>query len=69
MFPTLSPPAVTANVGYWATLSLNIQDFTRAARGQRSEALGLPATMTLFVFTGVSVTAPPESSCRSSVTE
>src|SRR5688572_17920092 len=55
------PAAVTANVGYWATLSLNIPDFTRYARSQRSQAmgqaLGLPATMTAFAFIGVAVTS------------
>jgi NCS1 family nucleobase:cation symporter-1 len=60
-FWTLFPAAVTANVGYWATLSLNIPDFTRYARSQRSQALGqalgLPATMTLFAFIGVAVTS------------
>jgi NCS1 family nucleobase:cation symporter-1 len=49
-FWQLFPAAVTANVGYWATLSLNIPDFTRYARSQRTQilgqALGLPATMT-----------------------
>ena len=54
-------PALTANVGYWATLSLNIPDFTRYARSQRSQALGqalgLPATMTAFAFIGVAVTS------------
>src|SRR5688572_25054833 len=34
------PAALTANVGYWATLSLNIPDFTRYAKSQRSQALG-----------------------------
>src|SRR6185503_18344428 len=46
---------------YWATLSLNIPDFTRYARSQRSQALGqalgLPATMTAFAFIGVAVTS------------
>lgn len=60
-FWTLFPAALTANVGYWATLSLNIPDFTRYARSQRSQvlgqALGLPATMTAFAFIGVAVTA------------
>ena len=55
------PAALTANVGYWATLSLNIPDFTRYARSQRSQALGqalgLPATMTAFAFIGVAVTS------------
>ena len=31
-------PWVTAMVGYWATLSLNIPDFTRYARSQRDQA-------------------------------
>jgi nucleobase:cation symporter-1, NCS1 family len=60
-FWQLFPAAVTANVGYWATLSLNIPDFTRYARSQRSQALGqalgLPATMTVFAFIGVAVTS------------
>jgi nucleobase:cation symporter-1, NCS1 family len=60
-FWQLFPSALTANVGYWATLSLNIPDFTRFARSQRSQvlgqALGLPATMTAFAFIGVAVTS------------
>jgi NCS1 family nucleobase:cation symporter-1 len=60
-FWTLFPAALTANVGYWATLSLNIPDFTRYAHSQRSQAmgqaLGLPATMTAFAFLGVAVTS------------
>jgi NCS1 family nucleobase:cation symporter-1 len=60
-FWTMFPAALTANVGYWATLSLNIPDFTRYARNQRSQALGqalgLPATMTAFAFIGVAVTS------------
>src|SRR5687767_12238606 len=59
-FWELFPAGLTANVGYWATLSLNIPDFTRYARSQRSQALGqalgLPATMTAFAFSGVAVT-------------
>ena len=55
------PAALTANVGYWATLSLNIPDFTRYAQSQRSQALGqalgLPTTMTAFAFIGVAVTS------------
>ena len=55
------PAALTANVGYWATLSLNIPDFTRYAKNQRSQmlgqALGLPTTMTAFAFIGVAVTS------------
>ena len=60
-FWTMFPAALTANVGYWATLSLNIPDFTRYARTQRSQAvgqaLGLPTTMTAFAFIGVAVTS------------
>jgi nucleobase:cation symporter-1, NCS1 family len=60
-FWQLFPAALTANVGYWATLSLNIPDFTRYAKSQRSQmlgqAMGLPATMTAFAFIGVAVTS------------
>jgi len=60
-FWALFPAALTANVGYWATLSLNIPDFTRYAKSQRSQALGqalgLPTTMTAFAFIGVAVTS------------
>ena len=60
-FWQLFPAALTANVGYWATLSLNIPDFTRYAKSQRSQALGqaigLPPTMTAFAFIGVAVTS------------
>ena len=58
---TLFVPWVTAMVGYWATLSLNIPDFTRYARSQRDQALGqaigLLTTMPLFSFIGVAVTS------------
>jgi NCS1 family nucleobase:cation symporter-1 len=54
-------PQLTAMVGFWATLSLNIPDFTRYCRSQRDQVLGqllgLPTTMTLFCFVGVVVTA------------
>lgn len=53
--------ALTANVGFWATLSLNIPDFSRYAFSQRDQvlgqALGLPTTMALFSFIGVAVTS------------
>ncbi len=52
---------LAANVGYWVTLSLNIPDFTRFAKTQRSQtisqAITLPLTMTLFSFIGIAVTA------------
>lgn len=54
-------PALTAVVGFWATLSLNIPDFTRYAKSQkdqiRGQAMGLPTSMTLFAFIGVVVTS------------
>ena len=60
-FWDIFPGALTASVGYWATLSLNIPDFTRYAKSQKSQmmgqALGLPLTMTAFAFIGVAVTS------------
>jgi len=60
-FWTLFWPSLAANVGYWITLSLNIPDFTRYAKTQRSQVvgqiLGLPLTMTAFSFIGIAVTA------------
>ncbi len=54
-------PSLTAMVGFWATLALNIPDLSRYARNQRAQvwgqALGLPTTMTLFAFIGVAVTS------------
>lgn len=60
-FWTLFPASLTGAVGYWATLSTNIPDFTRYARSQRSQmigqAIGLPTTMTLFALIGIAVTS------------
>ena len=54
-------PALNATVGFWATVSLNIPDFTRFARNQREQmigqALALPTTMTLYAFVGIVVTS------------
>src|SRR5437762_7216961 len=54
-------PSLTGMVGYWATVALNIPDFTRYARSQRDQALGqalgLPLSMTLYSFIGVAVTS------------
>jgi nucleobase:cation symporter-1, NCS1 family len=53
--------ALTGNVSFWATLALNIPDFSRYARSQRDQvvgqALGLPTTMGLFSFIGIAVTS------------
>jgi nucleobase:cation symporter-1, NCS1 family len=54
-------PALTGMIGFWATLSLNIPDFSRYAKTQRDQvlgqALGLPTTMALYSFIGVAVTS------------
>jgi nucleobase:cation symporter-1, NCS1 family len=54
-------PSLTAMVGFWATLSLNIPDFSRYAKSQRDQvvgqAIGLPITMALYSFIGVAVTS------------
>lgn len=54
-------PSLTGMVGFWATVALNIPDFTRYARSQRDQmlgqALGLPLAMTLYSFIGVAVTS------------
>lgn len=54
-------PALTGMVGFWATLSLNIPDFTRYAKSQeaqiKGQIIGLPPSMTLFAFIGVVVTS------------
>ena len=48
-------------VGFWATLSLNIPDFSRFAKSQRAQIVGqivgLPLTMVLFAGLGVVMTA------------
>jgi NCS1 family nucleobase:cation symporter-1 len=54
-------PSLTGMVGYWATLSLNIPDFSRYAVSQKDQvigqSLGLPLTMALYAFIGVAVTS------------
>jgi NCS1 family nucleobase:cation symporter-1 len=54
-------PALTAMVGYWATLSLNMPDFTRFGHSQKEQAFGqvvaLPTTMTVFAGMGVVITS------------
>ncbi len=54
-------PSLTAMVGYWATLALNIPDFTRYSKSQNAQAVGqafgLPVAMTLYTFVGISVTS------------
>jgi len=60
-FFTFFFPALTGMVGFWATLSLNIPDFTRYAKSQQAQIkgqiIGLPPSMTLFAFIGVVVTS------------
>lgn len=54
-------PALTGMIGFWATLSLNIPDFTRYAKSQKAQikgqVIGLPTSMTMFSFIGVVVTS------------
>src|SRR2546426_2708003 len=54
-------PSLTAMVGFWATLSLNMPDFTRFGHSQREQAIGqvvaLPTTMTVFAAMGVMITS------------
>ncbi len=60
-FWTIFFPSLTAMIAFWATLSLNIPDFSRYARSQRDQAIGqaigLPPTMALYAFIGVAVTS------------
>lgn len=54
-------PSLTGMIGFWATLSLNIPDFTRFGKGQKEQmlgqTLGLPTTMVLFSAMGVIITS------------
>ncbi|MGQ0507260.1 MAG: NCS1 family nucleobase:cation symporter-1, partial [Myxococcaceae bacterium] len=54
-------PSLTGMIGFWATLSLNIPDFTRFGKGQREQllgqTLGLPTTMVAFSAIGVIITS------------
>ena len=54
-------PSLTAMIGFWATLSLNMPDFTRFGRSQREQMVGqviaLPTTMTLFSTMAVVITS------------
>jgi NCS1 family nucleobase:cation symporter-1 len=54
-------PALTATIGFWSTLSLNMPDFTRFGRSQREQAVGqvvaLPTTMTVFAAMAIVITA------------
>jgi nucleobase:cation symporter-1, NCS1 family len=54
-------PSLTAMVGYWSTLALNIPDFTRYSKSQSAQswgqAFGLPVAMVLYTFIGIAVTS------------
>jgi NCS1 family nucleobase:cation symporter-1 len=58
-------PSLTGMIGFWATLSLNIPDFTRFGRGQREQmlgqALGLPTTMVAFSAMALVITSASET--------
>ncbi|MBI5515721.1 MAG: NCS1 family nucleobase:cation symporter-1 [Deltaproteobacteria bacterium] len=61
-------PSLTAMIGFWATLSLNIPDFTRYGKGQREQmlgqTLGLPTTMIAFSMMGVVITSASQAILR-----
>src|SRR6195256_687223 len=54
-------PSLTAMIGFWATLSLNMPDFTRFGRSQKEQIVGqvvaLPTTMSVFAAMGVMITS------------
>src|SRR5689334_3732790 len=54
-------PSLTAMIGFWATLSLNMPDFTRFGRSQKEQMVGqvvaLPTTMTVFAAMGIIITS------------
>jgi NCS1 family nucleobase:cation symporter-1 len=54
-------PSLTGMIGFWATLSLNMPDFTRFGRSQREQVIGqvvaLPTTMTVFAAMGIVITS------------
>ncbi|OLE54153.1 MAG: nitrate reductase [Acidobacteria bacterium 13_1_20CM_3_53_8] len=60
-FAPIFIPSLTAMIGYWATLSLNMPDFTRFGKSQRDQVVGqvvaLPTTMTVFAAMGVMITS------------
>lgn len=59
-FWSLFFPSLTANISFWATLALNIPDFTRYARSQTDQIIGqagLPIFMGVFTFVGLAVTS------------
>ncbi len=60
-FGRLFIPSLTATIGFWSTLSLNMPDFTRYGRSQREQMVGqvvaLPSTMTVFAGMGIMITS------------
>jgi nucleobase:cation symporter-1, NCS1 family len=60
-FWTIFIPSLTGMIGFWATLSLNMPDFTRFGKSQRDQVIGqvvaLPSTMTIFAAMGVIITS------------
>ncbi|HET9095638.1 MAG TPA: NCS1 family nucleobase:cation symporter-1 [Candidatus Baltobacteraceae bacterium] len=54
-------PSVVGVIAFWATMALNIPDYTRYAKSQRGQMIGqaasMPLTMALFSFIGIAVTS------------
>lgn len=63
MFWSVFFPSLTANISFWATLALNIPDFTRHAKSQADQIVGqvgLPVFMGAFTLLGLAVTSSTE---------
>jgi NCS1 family nucleobase:cation symporter-1 len=60
-FWTVFWPSLMGMIAFWATLSLNMPDFTRFSRGQRQQAigqvLGLPTTMAFISLVSIMITS------------
>lgn len=54
-------PSLTAMIGFWATLSLNMPDFTRFGRSQKEQTIGqalaLPLAMAIFSALSIIITS------------
>ena len=58
-------PSVIGVISFWATMALNIPDYTRYATSQRAQILGqiwsMPLAMAIFAFIGITVTSVTKS--------
>ena len=60
-FWKIFPPALMGMIAFWATLSLNMPDFTRFGKGQRQQVwgqiIGLPTTMSFIALVSIITTS------------